>query len=155
MRKCEGCRFTDGLCYASLPPKLKCTITNEFRYYDDYCNCNLARVAQEAKEIQRIKELLDEPSPLTVLNGNGVKAADVTFVENGVTQVSTNMASCTVDVETWKFEAPVTYGSTPCLVCGEDVQIYNMKYDHPKICVTCQKAIKFVREKFKTELEAL
>lgn len=36
---CGGCKYTDGLCYTSNPPKVKCTITGDFHYYDDECNC--------------------------------------------------------------------------------------------------------------------
>lgn len=37
-KRCGSCDKTDGLCYASLPPKVKCTITGEYRLYDDTCN---------------------------------------------------------------------------------------------------------------------
>ena len=36
--KCGNCSFTDGLCYTSNPPKVKCTITGEFHGYGDTCN---------------------------------------------------------------------------------------------------------------------
>lgn len=39
--KCGNCDKTDGLCYTSYPPKVKCTITHEFHFYDDECDCEL------------------------------------------------------------------------------------------------------------------
>lgn len=35
--RCGGCNKTDGLCYTSLPPKVKCTVTGEYHLYDDEC----------------------------------------------------------------------------------------------------------------------
>ena len=37
-KRCGNCDKTDGICYTSHPPKVKCSITNEFHYYDDFCN---------------------------------------------------------------------------------------------------------------------
>ena len=45
---CGSCHYTDGCCYTSLPPQVKCTITNKFHYYDDICDCEAARAAREA-----------------------------------------------------------------------------------------------------------
>ena len=36
--KCGNCDKTDGLCYTSDPPKVKCTITGRFHGYDDECD---------------------------------------------------------------------------------------------------------------------
>lgn len=36
--KCGNCNKTDGLCYTSLPPKVKCTVTGNFHNYDDDCD---------------------------------------------------------------------------------------------------------------------
>ena len=36
--KCGNCDKTDGLCYTSDPPKVKCTITGEYHGYDDECD---------------------------------------------------------------------------------------------------------------------
>lgn len=36
--KCGNCDKTDGRCYLSDPPKVKCTITDQFHFYDDECN---------------------------------------------------------------------------------------------------------------------
>lgn len=35
---CGNCEHTDGRIYTSNPPKVKCTITEEFHYKDDECN---------------------------------------------------------------------------------------------------------------------
>ena len=36
--KCGNCDKTDGLCYTSNPPQVKCTITGKFHYYGDECD---------------------------------------------------------------------------------------------------------------------
>lgn len=38
MKTCADCCFNDGLCYASLPPKYKCTFNNEFYYGAHECH---------------------------------------------------------------------------------------------------------------------
>lgn len=35
---CGNCDKTDGMCYTSLPPKVKCTITGKFHLYGDTCD---------------------------------------------------------------------------------------------------------------------
>lgn len=59
---CGSCPYTDGLCYTTLPPKVKCTITNNFHYYDDACDCEdyLANKPSQ-EELDNIKKLLSEP----------------------------------------------------------------------------------------------
>lgn len=37
--KCGNCDKTDGLCYTSLPPKVKCTVTGKFHECGDECDC--------------------------------------------------------------------------------------------------------------------
>jgi hypothetical protein len=46
--------------------------------------------------------------------------------------------------------APVEY-CTSCLVCGESIPV-SMWENHVKICEDCKKAIKFIKEKFKEDL---
>lgn len=36
--KCGNCDKTDGLCYTSIPPQVKCTVSGKFHFYDDECN---------------------------------------------------------------------------------------------------------------------
>ena len=35
---CGNCEHTDGICYTSNPPKVKCNITNKFHSYSDICD---------------------------------------------------------------------------------------------------------------------
>lgn len=35
---CGNCTKTDGLCYTSNPPKVKCTVTGKFHEYGDECD---------------------------------------------------------------------------------------------------------------------
>lgn len=39
-KRCGGCDKTDGTCCISNPPKVKCTITGKFHFYDDVCDCD-------------------------------------------------------------------------------------------------------------------
>ncbi len=41
---CGQCNKTDGMCYTSNPPKVKCTVTGEFHLYDDKCNIKSPRI---------------------------------------------------------------------------------------------------------------
>ena len=36
--RCGNCDKTDGLCYTSNPPKVKCTVTGKFHEYGDECD---------------------------------------------------------------------------------------------------------------------
>lgn len=42
---CGNCDKTDGLCYTSLPPKVKCTITGEYHLYSDKCTVKQQSIA--------------------------------------------------------------------------------------------------------------
>lgn len=35
---CGNCNKSGNMCYLSNPPKIRCTVTNEFHYLDDECN---------------------------------------------------------------------------------------------------------------------
>ena len=52
---------------------------------------------------------------------------------------------------TIKWSEPVFKYGTPCLVCGESVPIN--PGEGQKICATCKKVIKFIKENFKEELD--
>lgn len=41
---CAYCKYNDGMVYTSIPPKYKCTITNEFHLGLDDCNVEFAPV---------------------------------------------------------------------------------------------------------------
>lgn len=43
---CIHCDKTDGLCYASMPPNVKCTITGRFHLYDDPCDVQFEPVIE-------------------------------------------------------------------------------------------------------------
>lgn len=50
---CGQCSMTDGLCYTSLPPKVRCLVTDEFHYYEDKCNLT----HEQKKEVKaRLKQ---------------------------------------------------------------------------------------------------
>lgn len=42
--RCGKCDKIDGMCYLSNPPKVKCTVTNEFHYFDDECNISTSTI---------------------------------------------------------------------------------------------------------------
>ncbi len=170
--RCGSCQFTDGKCYISLPPKVKCTIMNEFRLYEDECSCPSARATHESEEVARLKDLLlNEPGPLMTIKYDDWTAPSVTITREDADAAYSSLLqlpaygqaraiaaavdeSQGTDVDAWKVEASVEYGCMPCLVCGAGVGIYSPRDDRPKICPTCRKAIRFIKERFKVELEA-
>lgn len=127
--QCGMCPFTDGMCYTSNPPKRKCTITNEFHYYDDECNCEHIRLL---KEKEKSGESLIERLPESAirLNADSVAASEYEFP----------------DIITGYIYEPVTTFSTPCLICGETVFV-DIWGAGPRICDSCKEAIKFVKDK--------
>lgn len=56
---CGGCDKTDGLCYASNPPKVKCTITGHYHFCDDVCDCEEKEVGsmESINIVPAIKEI--------------------------------------------------------------------------------------------------
>ena len=42
-KRCGSCDKTDGMCYTSNPPQVKCIITGRFHFYDDICDCDTIR----------------------------------------------------------------------------------------------------------------
>lgn len=46
---CGNCDKTDGNCYTSFPPKVKCTVTGNFHFYDDECDAGRELVKDENK----------------------------------------------------------------------------------------------------------
>ena len=157
--KCGSCLYTDGCCYTSLPPKVKCNITGEFHYHDDECNCEDIKTSK-AEEFDRIRELLNQPGALTAINYDGPNAPSVSF-GNTLTLDEAVVAYESLlrlplydeaDADCTTMELPTAVGSTKCLVCGEDI-IVNMWDSYTQICSTCKKAIKYIKEKFNEELE--
>ena len=171
---CGSCPHTDGLCYTSLPPQCRCNITGEYHYYGDECTCREDIVVRRTEEIEKLKELLNRPGALMAVNYNSDKAPAVSITgeeaaiayesllnlplygeTEGADRISVvpKVTNIDEDVEAWKLTAPVEYGSTPCLICGEPVGIYSMHGSRQKICTSCKKTIKFIKEKFKEELD--
>ena len=124
---CGSCSLTDGMCYTSNPPKVKCTITNEFHLYGDECNCESVRASRAEEQEQIQKMILDQP--LVAINYDGTNAPSIAF--SGVEAVLDSVTS----------EAIV--GDTPCLVCGERIGL-NIFDCGPKFCKTCNKAILYI-----------
>lgn len=170
---CDLCPYTDGMVYTSMPPKVKCIITGEFHEYGDECNCEDVRDSR-AEELEKIKELINRPSAIMAINYDSDKAPAVTITGeeaaiayesllnlplygecDGTAEITVDpkVAAFDRDTDAWKLTAPVEYGCTPCLVCGEPVGLYKMFDNRPKICNSCKKTIKFIKEKFKEEIE--
>jgi hypothetical protein len=167
---CGSCPYTDGMCYTSLPPKVRCDITGEYHYYDDECNCIDVK-EQRIEARNRIKELLNRPGALMAVNYDSDKAPAISITgeeaalaydsliklptydeADGMISVIPN-TPIDFSSDAWKLAAPVEYGATPCLVCGEAVGINTMFDNRSKVCKYCQKTIKFIKERFKEELD--
>lgn len=131
---CGMCPFTDGMCYTSNPPKRKCTITDEFHYYDDECNCEYSRLLKEKEESG--ESLIERfPDSAIRVNADSIAASEYDFP----------------DTITEYICEPITTIGTPCLICVETVfvDIWGLG---PKVCDSCKKAIELIKEKFKEEL---
>lgn len=50
IKKCGNCDKTDGLCYTSNPPKVKCTVSGKFHYYDDDCDIKTITIDKEVSK---------------------------------------------------------------------------------------------------------
>ena len=53
---CGNCDKTDGLCYASLPPKVKCTVTGEYHLYSDECTVKQQPIVDTDKTCEKKME---------------------------------------------------------------------------------------------------
>lgn len=86
--RCGICNKTDGLCYTSNPPKVRCTISGEFRNYDDACNIEFAPVVHakwmirhynadtlEYENIPYIRMAYEKPNPAGPLYCSRCKGA--------------------------------------------------------------------------------
>ena len=175
---CGNCQHTDNMHYLSDPPKVKCLVTDKYRYYKDECDCTEA-AAVRSELLAKLHENVNRPGAIMAINYDGPNAPSVAFGGtltedeaavaltsyekllrlplygecDPVTVDKLEVPGYPGDAELWKLTAPVEYGSTPCLVCGEPVGIHVMFDDRHKICSTCKKAIKFIKERFKEELE--
>ena len=171
---CGSCPHTDGLCYTSLPPKVRCNITGEYHYYGDECNCKDNLAAGKAEEIEKLKELLNKPGALTISYGmsadshnNTISGEEAAIAYKSLlklplydecegtqdNKISIKPYTSTIEldeVDKRLLELPYAY-ATRCLVCGTEVLV-NFLGGGPMICAECKKAIKFIKEKFKEEL---
>lgn len=141
---CGKCPYTDGLVYTSMPLKVKCIITGDFHEYAEECSCEEAR-ASKAELHTKIEEQLNEPiiAYSNDLTG-GPFAWDGTVAHESTLAVSDPFGNVNISYDT-------IVGATNCLVCGEQVSL--RIFDHgPRICESCKKAIKFIKERFKGEL---
>ena len=161
---CGSCPFTDGLCYTSSPPQVKCNITNEFHYYNDECNC-IEHMQSQKEELDFVKKKLSEPGPLMTngstapavsLSGEEVAAAYDNLIKTGTEGADAHIninpffEHCSFDT---KLVEPACMYATRCLVCDTEVSVYFLCGEQ-QVCPECKKTIKFIKEKFKTELES-
>ena len=138
-----------------MPPKCKCTITNNFHYFGDACDCEEARAQKVVDDIAlAVEKKAAAPEDHIVINGFD------TLVNNKAPtiNISANTTKLSDAEITWgvkREEIPITAitASTPCLICGADLAITFYDARLPKVCPECQKAVKFIKEKFKSEIE--
>ena len=141
---CGSCNMTDGCCYTSLPPKVKCNVTGEFHYYDDECNCEDIK-AEKAAEFKKITDLLRKPGALSIATDKFASEGDI------IISGATAAASFDSLVNLPLYEQTCEY-ATHCLVCSTEVP--TLLGEGPKVCPECKKVIKFIKEKFNKELES-
>ena len=150
---CGKCPFTDGLVYTSLPPKVKCIVTGEFHEYEDLCDCENARKVKEnlnryvAAKGEQASYRSQGGSTLATTPGDTtipIQAAEInsTITEIGATAVASIFSSARAEI------------GTPCLICGETVEIGYFG-GSPKICEECKQAVLHVKELLKKSKEGV
>ena len=119
---CGKCPYTDGLVYTSLPPKVKCIVTGEFHVYEDLCDCENARKVKEnlnryvAAKGEQALYRSQEVSNFATTPGDSIAPIQATEINSAVTEISaTAVASI--------FNSACAEIGTPCLICGETVEI--------------------------------
>ena len=157
MNYCDTCPYTDGAVYTSLPPKCKCTITNNFHYFGDACDCEEARAQKVVDDIaSAVEKKARAPEDYIVINDfdsildNKAPTFDYTV---DTSQLSAAESTWCVKFEERPLADMITIGCTPCLICGVDIGTTIYDAHKSKICSECQKAVKFIKEKFKSEIE--
>lgn len=150
---CGKCPYTDGLVYTSLPPKVKCIVTGEFHEYADLCNCENARKVKEnlnsyaAVKGERALYRNQEVSNFATTQGDSMTPLQATEINSAVTEIgATAVASI--------FDAVCAEIGTPCLICGETVEIGYFG-GGPKICEECKQAVLHVKELLKKSKEGV
>jgi hypothetical protein len=167
--------------YLSDPPKVKCLITDKYRYYTDECDCDdSAAICSDV--LAKLREEINKPGAIMAINYDGPNAPSVAFggtlTEDEAAlaaasyekllnlplygdcevaqdnKISVKPVTSTIDLDTIdeRLLAPSGMYATRCLVCAADVPVYFLG-GGPKICRDCKKAIEFIRTKFKEELD--
>ena len=125
------CPLTDGMCYTSNPPKCKCTITGEYHYYADECNCDMARTQKDFEHKSIIKNIVD---PMLDISYNSYGQLAINGFEASETESSIDLSVVASNY------------STNCIICGEEVIIQEWESAY-KVCNKCKEAIQFVKDK--------
>ena len=127
--RCGGCSFTDGMCYTSNPPKVRCTLTGNYHYYEDECDCESSRCMKEQESSSLIKSVVKDVDYLS--------CPSLTLTERELAEfLESDSIAC----------AAVTTICVPCLICGEDIPM-GFYGNSSKICDSCKEAVKFVKDK--------
>lgn len=159
MNYCDTCPYTDGAVYTSLPPKCKCTITNNFHYFGDACDCEEARAKKVVDDIAlAVEKKTGAPEDHIVINNFDSlldnKAPTINYtISTATTKLSAAEIAYGVKREERPWDDMIAVSSTPCLICGADISTNIYDAHQAKICPECQKAVKFIKEKFKSEIE--
>lgn len=153
--KCGNCEHTDGLSYLSDPPKTYCKLMIKYFPVDSECCCEEKRLMKEA-ELEAFKSIMNRPGALMAVNYDSDKAPAVTITGEEAALAYESLLKLPLHGECEGDRAAVAaytaVGSTSCLVCGEEITV-NMWDSYIRICPSCKKAIKFIKEKFNKELE--
>ena len=154
--KCGNCEHTDGLSYLSNPPKTYCKLMINYFPVDSECCCEEKRLMKEA-ELEAVKNILNRPGALMMAvnyDSDKAPAAAITGEEAAMAYNSLLKLPLYGECANGRatIESPTAVGSTKCLACGEEI-VVNMWDSYTQICPTCQKVIKFIKEKFNKELE--
>jgi hypothetical protein len=120
--KCGSFHHTDNVVYTSMPPQVKCGITGRFHYYEDECDCAVNDDTAAIRVAEHSEEELEKFKDY--LNG----------------------PACIVRFDDL---APAEY-YTSCIICGEAISVCMFEVG-PKVCESCKKAVKFIKEHFRYE----
>jgi hypothetical protein len=146
--------FFIALFWAFAPYKLYKYHDNRLNYVRPGCGdmdefYNMKHEIRELKEAGRdeelamIKKMLNNKPFVGVDYGNLVGSDTITAAEAIDFDWSVKTESITA----------TAVACTRCLVCGEDVILLDYEAAGPRVCSTCKKAIKFIKEKFREELD--
>ena len=173
---CGSCPHTDGCCYTSMPPQVKCKITGEYRHYSYECDCKEEFIEGKAEELKNLKELLSKPgalkmavnydsdkAPVVAITGEEAAIAYESLLNpplygecEGANNDKISIKPITGSIDLNEYDKrllePIYMYATKCLVCDTEVPV-SFLGGGPMICPDCKKAIKFIKERFKEELD--